>query len=70
MEAASPWRIRWAPVALERSASHLSLDTEAAPHTWGYCLTGPGPASGVIDSLDALADVLTRHGGLLTDDLP
>ncbi|QDE92933.1 hypothetical protein BHS06_30310 [Myxococcus xanthus] len=48
-------------------ALRIFLDTEATPRTWGYRLTGPGPESGVIDSLDALADVLARHGGLLTD---
>lgn len=50
-------------------ALRIFLDTQATPRAWGYRLTGhgPGPEAGVIDSLDALADVLSRHGELLAD---
>ncbi|QSQ18757.1 hypothetical protein JY651_25700 [Pyxidicoccus parkwayensis] len=50
-------------------ALSIFLDTEATPPTWRYHVTNRGRLSeaGAISSLDVLAEVLGRHGGLLTD---
>ncbi|MCY1079115.1 hypothetical protein [Archangium lansingense] len=47
----------------------IFLDTTTTPSGWVYRLTGGGRQfeSGAITSLDALSDVLSRHGAHLTD---
>ncbi|AEI64806.1 hypothetical protein [Corallococcus macrosporus] len=50
-------------------ALRIFLAPQASHRVWSYSLTDHGlaPETGAIDSLDTLAELLARHGGLLTD---